>query len=291
MARISYVNGSFLPHQQAVIPIEDRGFQFADAVYEVVPFFNRTLMDFDPHFTRLGRSLSELSIKNPLTLENGRKIFQKMIELNEISEGIIYLQISRGTAIRNHAFPDPEVVPNVVATVKALDIDQIRERMQNGVGVILVPENRWRQVDIKSTSLLGNVLAKQAANQAGCYEAVFVDPAAMITEGTSSNAWIFTPDGILKTRRANGAILSGITRGSVLHGLEGGPVKFEETAFSRLEAETAEEFFLTSTTSLVMPVVRLDGTNVGNGKVGPITRALQENYSLYVEKQTGFKLF
>lgn len=291
MARISYVNGSFLPHEQAVIPIEDRGFQFADAVYEVVPFFNRTLMDFDPHFTRLERSLSELSIKNPLTLEKGRKIFQKMIELNEFSEGIIYLQISRGTAIRDHAFPGPEVAPNVVATAKALDMDQIRERMQNGVGVILVPENRWRQVDIKSTSLLGNVLAKEAAKQAGCYEAVFVETNEIITEGTSSNAWVVTSDGVLKTRKANGAILSGITRGSVLHELKDGSVKFEEAAFTRQEAEVAKEFFLTSTTSLVMPVVRLDGTNVGNGKVGPVTRALQENYSQYIEKQTGFKVF
>lgn len=291
MARISYVNGLFLPHEQAVIPIEDRGFQFADGVYEVVPFFNRILMDFDPHFARLERSLSELSIKNPLTLEKGRDIFQGLVDKNEFSEGIIYLQITRGTAIRDHAFPDPEVVPNVVATAKALDMVQIKKRMQNGVGIIFVPENRWCRVDIKSTSLLGNVLAKEEAKQAGCYEAVFVDTNDMITEGTSANAWIVNAKGVLKTRKANGAILSGITRGSVRHGVLAGSVKFEETTFSRQEAETANEFFLTSTTSLVMPVVRLGRNNVGNGEVGPVTRALQENYSNYIEKQTGYRVF
>lgn len=291
MARISYVNGSFMLHEQAVIPIEDRGFQFADAVYEVVPFFKRTLVDFDPHFARLERSLAKLSIKNPLTLEEGRDIFQKMVEKNEFSEGIIYLQITRGTAIRDHAFPDPEVTPNVVVTAKALDMDQIRQRMQNGVGVILVSENRWGRVDIKSTSLLGNVLAKEEAKQAGCYEAVFVDTNEMITEGTSSNAWIVTAEGVLKTRKANGAILEGITRGSVLQGLNGGAVKFEEMAFSQQEAETAKEFFLTSTTSLVMPVVKLGGDQVGNGKVGPMTRALQESYYKYIETETGYKVF
>ncbi|MEE8295408.1 MAG: D-amino-acid transaminase [Sphingomonadales bacterium] len=291
MARFSYVNGSFLPHEQAVIPIEDRGFQFADAVYEVVPFFNRTLMDFDPHFTRLERSLSELSIKNPLTLEKARKIFQKMIELNEFSEGIIYLQITRGTAIRDHGFPDPTVVPNVVATAKALDMDQIRKRLQSGVGVILVPENRWRQVEIKSTSLLGNVLAKEEAKQAGCYEAVFVDLEGNITEGTSTNAWMVNNQGVLKTRRASGQILRGITRGSILEGLQGGSFGFEEASFSRLEAEAANEFFLTSATSLVMPVVRLNDKEIGNGKVGPVTKTLQDDYYKYIETKTAYKIF
>jgi len=291
LARFSYVNGSFLPHEQAVIPIEDRGFQFADAVYEVVPFFNRTLMDFDPHFARLEGSLSKLSIKNPLTLENCREVFQGLVDRNEFSEGIIYLQITRGTAIRDHAFPDPEVAPNVVATAKALDMDQIRKRMQSGVGVILVPENRWRQVEIKSTSLLGNVLAKEEAKQAGYYEAVFVDLEGNITEGTSTNAWMVNNQGVLKTRKASGKILRGITRGSVLDGLQGGSALFEEASFSRLEAEAASEFFLTSTTSLVMPVVSLNGKEVRNGKVGPVTKTLQEFYYKYIEAKTAYKIF
>ncbi len=291
MARISYVNGSYMAHEDAMVPIEDRGFQFADAVYEVAAFFNRKLLDFDGHFTRLGRSLSELAIQNPLSEADCRGIFEGLINKNPISEGIIYLQITRGTAPRDHAFPDPQVSPNVVATAKALKMDATRKKLKNGVGVILVPENRWRRVDIKSTSLLGNVLAKEEAKKAGCYEAVFVDPDGFITEGTSSNAWIVSQKGTLKTRKAGAGILKGITRGAVLDELAEAGGGFVESSFSAGDAANAREFFLTSTTSLVMPVIKVDRKPVGDGKVGPVTRGVQDAYFDHIEEQTGYRVF
>ncbi len=290
MARISYVNGSFVPHEKAMVPIDDRGLQFADAVYEVVPYFKRRLVDFEPHFARLKISLSKLAIQNPLRANECRRIFENLIEKNSYSEGIIYLQITRGTAIRDHAFPRPPVKPNVIATAKALEMDRVRENLQNGVGIVLVPENRWRQVDIKSTSLLGNVLAKEEAQKAGCYEAVFYDPEGFVTEGTASNAWIVDKDNVLRTRKANGGILKGVTRASVLGSLGRKTPALEEKSFTTEEARTAREFFLTSTTSLVMPVVRIDGKKVAGGEVGKLTRLLQKNYFRHIEKQTGYRV-
>jgi len=285
--KISYLNGKFLPHEEALVPIEDRGFQFADGVYEVVPFFNATMFEFDSHYDRLERSLGELKIKNPLSREVCRDLFKAMIEKNTLSEGIVYLQITRGVAPRDHAFPKSGIAPTVVATAKALDMDLIKERNREGVSVILYPENRWARRDIKSISLLGNVLAKEAAVQAGGYEAWFIEADGTVTEGTASNAWIATSGGVLVTRKADHTILSGITRMAVLNG-GGGVTGIEERPFTADEAKSAQEAFLTSTTSCVMPVVKIDDTVIGNGRPGQVTQAAQKAFTEIVKEQTGY---
>ena len=285
MTRISYVNGQFLDHGKASVPIEDRGLQFADGVYEVVAFFNRRLLDFGPHMKRLKRSLSELSMSCPLAESDLKTVMERLVAENEVTEGIVYLQITRGVAPRDHAFPDPPVTPTVIATVAPLDMAAIAERHKNGVKIILVNENRWTRPDIKSTSLLGNVLAKEAAHQADAYEAVYVDREGNVTEGTSSNIWLIDENDILITRKTDGAILSGITRGSVM-GLVSG---VEERAFSRGELVAAKEVVITSTTSLVMPVVRVDDAVIGDGKPGPVTRGMQKAYWGYIGKETGYE--
>lgn len=284
MARISYLNGEFIPHDKAFVHIEDRGLQFSDAVYEVVAFFNRCLLDFDPHVTRLKRSLHELTIDHPVDSDELKAIMLRLIADNKLSEGIIYLQITRGAAPRDHAFPKPDVSPGVIATAAPLDMAAIRGRQKNGVKIILVDENRWTRPDIKSTSLLGNVLAKEAARQADAYEAIYVDRDGFVAEGTSTNIWIINHDGVLITRNTDGAILSGITRGSVMKVTKG----VEELAFAKQELLDAKEVFLTSTTSLVMPVVQIDASLIGNGKPGPIFQKLKKVYLDYIKEQTGF---
>lgn len=284
MTRIAYLNGEFLPHDEARVPIEDRGLQFSDGVYEVVPLFNGKLFEFDPHYDRLERSLSELRIKNPLTREGCWGIFEALAEKNGLQEGIIYLQINRGVALRDHAFPKGDISPTVIATAKPIDMDLILKRNRDGVGVILHDDLRWARRDVKSVSLLGNILAKQAAVEAGCYEALQVDAEGFITEGTASNAWIVTAEAVLVTRKASTAILNGITRLAVI----GGGLKVEERAFSAKEAKGAAEAFLTSTTSCVMPVIAIDGQPVGDGKPGPVTRAVQKAFWKMVKEQTGY---
>jgi len=285
--KISYLNGKFLPHDEALVPIEDRGFQFADGIYEVVPFFGSRMFGFDPHYDRFERSLRELSIKNPLSRKSCHDIFNDMIEKNSLSEGIVYLQVTRGVAPRDHAFPKADIAPTVVVTAKALDMELIKKRNHEGVVVILYPENRWTRRDIKSISLLGNVLAKEAAVKAGCYEAWFVEADGSVTEGTASNAWIVNSGGVLVTRKAGHSILSGITRMAVMEGA-GGISGIEERSFTADEAKGAKEAFLTSTTSCVMPVIKIDDTVIGDGKPGPVTRGAQKAFSEIVKAQTGY---
>lgn len=282
--RISYLNGEFVPHDAACVHIEDRGLQFSDAVYEVVAFFNGRLLDFDPHYLRLERSLGALAITNPLTAAELEAIMERLIAENHLTEGIVYLQITRGVAPRDHAFPVPPVSPTVIATAAPLDMKAIRERQKSGVAIILVDENRWARPDIKSTSLLGNVLAKQAARQAGAYEAVFVGRDGHITEGTSTNVWLINGNNTLVTRKTDGAILSGITRGAVMKAVS----SVEERTFTKDELLAAKEVFLTSTTSLVMPVVVIDGQKVGTGRPGAGLETLKKIYADYIKAQTGY---
>ena len=284
MGRINYVNGRYVRHPRARVHIEDRGFQFADGVYEVFAIRRGHLLDADRHFERLARSLSALRIPAPMSRPALQVVFAELIRRNgSPANGVLYLQITRGAAPRNHAFP-PHAVPTLVATVRSLPpVDHASLRA--GVRVISLPDIRWQRPDIKSVSLLPNVLAKQQAVEAGAYEAWLVDGEGMVTEGTASNAWIITADGELVTRPADTSILNGITRIVVIELADRCNVRVVERPFSVAEAKAAKEAFLTGTTSLVKPVIRIDDTPIGDGSMGTITAQLQAAYLGHLEDE------
>ncbi len=280
MPRIAYVNGRYLPHDDAVVHVEDRGYQFADGVYEVIGVRHGRLIDEEPHLDRLDRSLGELKLAAPLNRAAIRHVTREMLRRNLLRDGIIYLQVSRGVAPRDQQFPaDPTA--SIVMTARRKKVDAAK--MRTGVRVISLPDIRWGRPDIKSVSLLPNVLGKQQAVEAGAYEAWQVDRDGLITEGTSSNAWIVTPDGRLLTHRADRAILNGITRRTLLRIAAELDLEFAEDAFSLDQAKAAREAFLTSSSSFVLPVIQIDGITVGDGNPGPFTRRLQEWYERYIQ--------
>jgi D-alanine transaminase len=276
MPRYAYVNGRYVPHAQAQVHIEDRGYQFADGVYEVMLVHDGRLVDEEPHLDRLGYSLNALRIPWPIARTALQLVLRELICRNGVAAGTVYLQVTRGVAARDHKFP-AKARPSLVATTR-------RQRpppgaaSTAGVAVITQPDIRWRRCDIKSVSLLPNVLGKQAAAEAGAFEAWLVDDDGCITEGSSTNAWIVTRAGRLVTRNLSAAILSGITRLSVLQLLKSEGIVFEERRFSVAEAKEAAEAFLTSTTSLVLPVTRIDGQAIGDGQPGPLTMKLRDGY-------------
>lgn len=275
MSRIAYVNGRYVPHAQAAIHIEDRGYQFADGVYEVCEVRGGRMVDERRHMERLARSLGELRIRAPMPPSALAVVMRETIRRNRVRDGIVYLQVTRGVARRDHVFPDPAVSPSVVVTARSADPAAAAKQASNGVAVITVPENRWPRVDIKTVGLLPNVLAKQAAKEAGAREAWFVDAEGKVTEGGSTNAWIVTMDGTLVTRPADVGILRGITRTVVLDVAARQGVKVEERAFSVEEAYAAREAFITAASTVVMPVVRIDGRPIGNGHPGSLAQSLR----------------
>ena len=281
MSRIAYVNGRFAPKMQAVVHIEDRGYQLADAVYEVWALFDGKLADPEGHFARLERSLSELRIPMPMSRAALTTVLRETVRRNRIREGLVYLQVSRGVARRDHAFPTMPVPPAVVVTVSRVDRATTEARAAAGVSVVTTPENRWGRCDIKTVGLLPNVLAKQKAREAGAAEAWFVDDLGFVTEGASSNAWIVDGDGVLRTRDTNANILRGVTRLSLLDVAREAGLKVEERPFTPDEAVAAKEAFITGAGTLVLPVVAIDGRNVGDGKVGPVAMRLRR---LYIER-------
>jgi D-alanine transaminase len=280
MPRISYVNGRYLPHQRAAVHIEDRGYQFADGVYEVIAVSGGALVDIDPHLARLARSLKELGIAAPTGDRGLRHIIAEVMRRNRVTDGMVYLQITRGIASRDHAWPHG-LRPSLVVNAKSTQgpPEQIRKR---GCAVISQPDIRWQRRDIKSISLLPNVLAKQAARNAGAYETLMLDAEGRITEGSSTNVWIVTKKDRLVTRTPDGAILDGITRRAVIELARVAGLAFDERPFSLREAKGAAEVFLTSTTAFVVPVVKIDGVLVGSGKPGPFTKRLGQDYRDYV---------
>jgi len=278
MSRIAYVNGRYLPHSVAAVHVEDRGFQFADAVYEVCEVRDGAIIDPTLHFVRLERSLGELRIAVPMSRAAMLVVMRRIARLNRVHDGSIYIQVSRGVARRDHVFPDPPVRPTVVMTAKPVARAKGEALAEVGVKVITVPDNRWERVDIKSVSLLPNCLAKQAAKEAGAREAWFVDAQGFVTEGGSTNAWIVAADGTLITRPAEHGILRGITRTVVLKVAERLGLKVEERAFSVEEAKRAREAFLTAATTLVMPVVAIDEAAIGNGAPGSTALALRRAF-------------
>jgi D-alanine transaminase len=280
MGRIAYVNGRYAPHAEAFVHIEDRGFQFADSVYEVWAVFGGELADATGHFERLARSLGELRILVPMSEAALKSIIRRVVRLNRVSDGLAYLQVTRGVAPRDHPFPNPAPRPTVVVTAKSVDMTASEARAARGVAVITTPETRWARCDIKTTGLLPNVLAKQAAREAGAVEAWFVDELGLVTEGGSSNAWIVDANGVLRTRDIQSNILRGVTRRSLLGVAKSLGIPFEERGFSVEEAKSAREAFITGAGSLVLPVIRIDETSIGVGTPGPVAKRLRE---LYIE--------
>src|SRR5271169_5113286 len=255
MSRIAYVNGRYLPMRDAKVHVEDRGYQFADGVYEVCEVRGGRLIDERRHLDRLIRSLGELRIRMPMSPRALGVVLREVIARNRISYGIVYLQITRGVARRDHAFPAPHVQPSVVVTARSLNMARNEALAASGIAVVSVPDNRWGRVDIRTVGLLANVLARQSAIDQGARDAWFVDKDGIVTEAASANAWIVTPKGVLVTRRADNAILRGITRTVVLEAIKAQELAFEERAFTLEEAFAAREPFITSATQIVLPVV------------------------------------
>ncbi|HEY8617965.1 D-amino-acid transaminase [Phenylobacterium sp.] len=281
MGRISYVNGRFVPHGEAVVHIEDRGYQLADAVYEVWALFDGKLADAEGHFARLERSLSELRIRMPMSRAALTVVLKEAVRRNRVRDGLVYLQVSRGVAPRDHAFPNPEVRPAVVITVKGLDRTVVEAKAARGITVVTTPENRWGRCDIKTVGLLPNAMAKQKAREAGAGEAWFVDELGFVTEGASSNAWIVGADGRLRTRDTNANILRGVTRLTLLDVIRDAGLEVDERPFTPKDATEAQEAFITGAGSLVLPVTAVDGQPVGKGEVGPVAMRLRR---LYIER-------
>ena len=283
MSRIAYVNGRYLPLAAASVNVEDRGYQFSDGVYEVCEVRGGRLIDERRHLERLKRSLGELQIRMPMSTRALGVILHEVVARNRIGYGIVYLQITRGVTRRDHAFPSREVRPSLVVTARALNWSRNEALAERGIAVITVPDNRWDRVDIKTTGLLSNVLARQAALERGARDAWFVDADGTVTEASSANVWIVTPAGTLVTRHAEHAILRGITRTVLFDAVKAEDLAVQERAFTVEEAYSAREAFITSATQIVLPVVRVDGRTIGNGKPGPVATALRRAYHLYAE--------
>ena len=273
MSRIAYVNGRYLPFRDGKV----------HGVYEVCEVRGGRLIDERRHLERLKRSLGELQIRMPMSTRALGVILHEVVARNRIGYGIVYLQITRGVARRDHAFPSREVRPSLVVTARALNRSRNEALAERGIAVITVPDNRWGRVDIKTTGLLSNVLARQAALERGARDAWFVDADGTVTEASSANVWIVTPAGTLVTRHAEHAILRGITRTVLFDAIKAQGLTVQERAFTVEEACGAREAFITSASQIVLPVVRVDGRTIGNGKPGPVATALRRAYHLYAE--------
>ena len=283
MSRITYVNGRYVPHGRAKIAVEDRGYQFADGVYEVCEVRGGRMIDESRHMARLDRSLNELRISRPMSPRALAVVLRETIRRNRVRDGIIYLQVTRGVAKRDFPFPAENTRPSLVVTARSNDLDRFEQVAAEGVSVVTVPDIRWKRVDIKSVALLPNVLAKQTAREQGAREAWLVDAKGHITEGSSSSAWIISRDGKLITHPLGEDILPGITRSVVIDMIKAQGLPFEERTFTVEEAYQAREAFITSASQVVLPVVRIDGHSVANGAPGLITTALRRDYHRYAE--------
>ena len=281
MTRVAYVNGRYVPHADAVVHVEDRGFQFADGVYEVWAVLGGRLADAEGHFARLQRSLGELRITAPRSRAALLAVLRETVRRNRVRDGIVYLQVTRGTAPRDHAFPADTTPPSVVVTAKSLDLARIETSARKGVAVVTRPDERWARCDIKTVALLPNALAKQAAREAGAYEAWLVDAEGRVTEGASTNAWIVDAAGRLRTRDTSANILRGITRANLIELAREHQIGVDERAFTVEEAKGAREAFITAASAFLTPVVRIDGAAIGDGRPGPVALRLR---ALYLEQ-------
>ncbi|KQP92372.1 D-amino acid aminotransferase [Methylobacterium sp. Leaf113] len=275
-ARIVYLNGAFLPFAEARVPIMDRGFLFADGIYEVSAVLDGRLVDNEAHLARLDRSLGEIDIANPHTMAEWIGLQTDLVARNGLAEGLVYMQVTRGVYERDFAYPPAGTAPTVMMFTQAKTV-AANPLAETGAKIITVPDLRWKRRDIKSVALLAQVLAKQQAAAAGVSEAWMVEDDA-VTEGSSSTAFIVTKGGALVTRPLSTALLPGITRKAVLRLAEEAGLALEERLFSVSEALSAAEAFYTSASAFVMPVVSIDGHAVGAGRPGPHTRRLRELY-------------
>jgi D-alanine transaminase len=285
MSRIAYVNGRYVPHAEAAVHIEDRGYQFSDGVYEVVAVKDGRLVDSERHVARLERSLRELRIAPPMAGRALALVMEEVIRRNRVRDGIIYLQATRGVAPRDHAFPASPRTALVMTARRTRPPN--RKAVVEGIRVITIPDIRWGRCDIKAVALLPNVLGKQQARESGAYEAWQVDREGMVTEGTSTNAWIVTHGGQLVTRQSSHAILTGCTRLTLIDLAKEAGLAIVERPFSVAEAKAARECFLSSTTAQVLPVVRIDDAGIADGKPGPLARKLAALYADYAEGEGG----
>lgn len=284
MPRIAYVNGTYVRHAEAAIHVEDRGYQFADGVYEVCEVRHRFIIDLNRHLDRLGRSLHELAIGWPMSRAALVHVIREVLRRNRVRNGLFYLQVTRGVARRDHVFPAADTPPSIVVTAKRTDPGAIARKNTEGISAITVPENRWDRVDIKSIGLLPNVLARQQAKEAGAQEAIFVDADGMVKEGAATNVWIVDREGTLRTRPAESGILRGITRTTLMD--VAGPLGLtvEESAFSVEEMLAAREVVITAATSICFPVISVDGKTIGNGHPGSIAQNIREAFFDIAEK-------
>jgi len=278
MSRIAYVNGQYQNLRDAAVNVEDRGYQFADGIYEVCEIIGGKMVDFPRHMARMQRSLRELRIAEAMPLASLKIVMQEVIRRNRIGYGIVYLQISRGVAHRDHGFPSADVKPSLVVTAKSLNFSKNQAQAARGVKVITTAENRWPRVDIKTVGLLPNVLARQEARDKGAYEAWYVDGNGFVTEGASCNAWIVTKDGKVVTRTATSGILAGITRAVLIDVLASMQLTLEERSFTPQEAYDAAEAFVSSASQIVMPVISIDGKTIGDGAPGGIAKRLRDEF-------------
>ncbi|MGF1622779.1 MAG: D-amino-acid transaminase [Rhodomicrobiaceae bacterium] len=283
MTRIVYVNGYYHPYDEAGIHAEDRGFLFADGVYEVCEVRAGRLIDERRHIDRLHRSMSELRMRPPMSARALGVILRETVRRNRVRDGLVYLQVTRGAAKRDFAFPPEDTPASVVCFARGKSTASAEKRAAKGIGVITLPDIRWKRVDIKTVGLLPNALARQAAIDAGAGEAWLVDEAGYVTEGASCNAWIVSADNELITRSADAGILRGITRTVVIELIAKQGLNLIERAFTVNEAKAAKEAFNTSATGLIMPVIAIDGTAVGEGKPGPLTMELRRSFHDFAE--------
>ena len=288
MSRIAYVNGRYLPQREAAVNVEDRGFQFGDGVYEVIQVYAGRFVDDERHLARLERSLSEIAVTPPMGRAALRHVLLEVVRRNRVREGLVYMQVTRGVARRDFPFPAKTVPATLVITCRRTgayptDVNKW------AITASTQPDLRWARCDIKSTGMLAQVLAKQAAKEAGAQEAILIDAAGRVTEGGSSTVWIVDGDGALRTRHLDNAILPGCTRGALLALIGEARLEAEESGFSQDELAAAREVFITSATGFVKPVVAIDGQPVGDGKVGPVTHRLFDLFAQHAKSGTNVR--
>lgn len=279
MRGVAYVNGAYLPLAHARVSIQDRGFQFGDAIYEVWAIRDGRFFDAEGHMARLFRSLNELRIAAPMPESALWVVLREVMRRNNVRNGIVYVEISRGaTRGRDHTFPTTPVRPTLVVTAKNLNTALFQKRAEEGVKVITLAESRWARRDVKSVNLLANVLARQAASEAGAFEAWFVDTEGFVTEGTSSSAFIVDAKGAIRTRPLSNDLLHGVTRAAIMEVAREHQIELIEAPFTVDDAKAAREAFITHASNAAVPVIAIDGISIGDGRPGPLAKALRAAY-------------
>ena len=279
--RIAYVNGRYLPHAQAGVHVEDRGLQLGDAIYEVTNVMGGKPIDEEAHLDRMERSLREIGVAMPMSRAALKLVMREMIARNRIANGLLYLQVTRGAARRDHVPPKTPLKPTLILTMRSQDMAALKTRMEKGIAVATAPDLRWKRCDIKTVQLLPNLLAKQAAKAKGAFEAWLIDDDGYVTEGGSTNAWIVDADNKVVTRDLSNAILPGVTRRIILDAIREAGMDVAERKFTVAEAQKAREAFLSSATGAAVPVVMIDGVKIGEGFPGPLSRRI---HALYAQK-------